>query len=86
MAHSKVALLAPGPISDAGGDSGAYEGLLRIRASLGARISQVETKTSAEFDEAFRDYIASARDSIVAGTLRVPRVEFARDTITAPPG
>jgi basic membrane lipoprotein Med (substrate-binding protein (PBP1-ABC) superfamily) len=86
MAHSKVALLTPGPVSDAGWNAGAYEGLLRIRDSLGAQISQVETKTPAEFDEAFRDYTASARDSIVAGTLRVPRVEFARDTITAPPG
>lgn len=52
----KVALLTPGPISDAGWNAGAYEGLLRIRDSLGADISQVETKTPAEFEEAFRDY------------------------------
>ena len=52
----KVALLTPGPISDAGWNAGAYEGLLRIRDSLDAEVSQVETKTPAEFDEAFRDY------------------------------
>jgi basic membrane lipoprotein Med (substrate-binding protein (PBP1-ABC) superfamily) len=52
----RVALLTPGPISDAGWNAGAYEGLLRIRDSLGAEISQVETKTPAEFEEAFRDY------------------------------
>jgi basic membrane protein A len=52
----KVALLTPGPISDAGWNAGAYEGLQRIRDTLGAEISQVETKTPAEFDEAFRDY------------------------------
>ena len=52
----KVALLTPGPISDAGWNAGAYEGLLRIRDSLGAEVSHVETKTPAEFEEAFRDY------------------------------
>jgi len=52
----KVALLTPGPISDAGWNAGAYEGLLRIRDSLGAEVSQVETRTPAEFEEAFRDY------------------------------
>jgi basic membrane lipoprotein Med (substrate-binding protein (PBP1-ABC) superfamily) len=52
----KVALLTPGPISDAAWNAGAYEGLLRIRDSLGAKVSQVETRTPAEFEEAFRDY------------------------------
>lgn len=52
----KVALLTPGPISDAGWNAGAYEGLQRIRDSLGAEISQIETRTPAEFEEAFRDY------------------------------
>jgi basic membrane protein A len=52
----RVALLTPGPISDAGWNAGAYEGLLRIRDSLDAEVSHVETKTPAEFEEAFRDY------------------------------
>ncbi len=52
----KVALLTPGPISDAGWNAGAFEGLQRIRDSLGAEISQIETRTPAEFEEAFRDY------------------------------
>jgi basic membrane lipoprotein Med (substrate-binding protein (PBP1-ABC) superfamily) len=52
----KVALLSPGPVSDAGWNALAYEGLLRIRDELGAEISQVETKTPAEFEEGFRDY------------------------------
>lgn len=52
----KVALLTPGPISDAGWNAGAHDGLRRIRDSLGAEISQVETRTPAEFEEAFRDY------------------------------
>jgi len=52
----KVALLTPGPISDAGWNAGAYEGLMRIRDSLGATVSQVQTRTPAEFEGAFRDY------------------------------
>ena len=52
----KVALLTPGPISDAGWNAGAFEGLGRIRDSLGAQISHLETRTPAEFEEAFRDY------------------------------
>ena len=49
-------MLSPGPGSDAGWNALAYEGLLAIRDQLGAEISQVETKTPAEFEEGFRDY------------------------------
>ena len=52
----KVALLTPGPISDQSWNAGAYEGLIRIRDSLKAKISHIQTKTPAEFDENFRQY------------------------------
>ncbi len=52
----KVALLSPGPISDAGWNAAAYEGLMLIKKQLGAEVSQIETKTPSEFEEAFRDY------------------------------
>lgn len=52
----KVALLTPGPVSDRSWNGGAYEGLLRIRDSLGAQISHIQTRTPAEFDENFRQY------------------------------
>lgn len=52
----KVALLTPGPISDQSWNGGAYNGLLMIRDSLGAKISHIQTKTPAEFDENFRQY------------------------------
>ena len=52
----KVALLSPGPVSDAGWNAAAYEGLLRIHQELGAVMSQVEVKTPAEFEQGFRDY------------------------------
>lgn len=52
----RVALLTPGPVSDAGWNALAYEGLIKIRDTLHAEVSQVETKTPADFEEAFRDY------------------------------
>jgi len=52
----KVALLTPGPVSDQSWNGGAYQGLLQIRDSLGAQISNIQTKTPAEFDENFRQY------------------------------
>lgn len=63
-AEFKVALLTPGPISDQAWNSGAYQGLLRIRDSLGAKISNVETKTPADFDENFRQYGAQHYDLV----------------------
>jgi basic membrane protein A len=52
----KVALLSPGPVSDAGWNALAYEGLLLIRDQLGAETAQIQTKTPAEFEEGFRDF------------------------------
>src|SRR5213595_1019769 len=52
----KVALLTPGPISDQSWNGGAYEGLMRIKDSLGAEVSHIQTKTPAEFEENFRQY------------------------------
>ena len=55
-AQFKVALLTPGPISDQSWNGGAYQGLLRIRDSLNAKVSHIQTRTPAEFDENFRQY------------------------------
>ena len=52
----RVALLTPGPISDQAWNAGAYQGLLRIRDSLGAKISHIQTATPADFEENFRLY------------------------------
>jgi len=57
-----VALLTPGSISDGGWNAGAYEGLEAIRSQLGARISHVETRTPAAFEESFRDYAGRGFD------------------------
>jgi len=60
----KVALLSPGPVSDAGWNALAYEGLLAIRDKLGAETAQVETKTPAEFEEGFRDFAGRGFDLV----------------------
>jgi basic membrane lipoprotein Med (substrate-binding protein (PBP1-ABC) superfamily) len=61
----RVALLTPGPISDQSWNGGAYQGLLRIRDSLGAKVSHIQTKTPAEFDEQFRQYGAQGYDLVI---------------------
>ncbi|HVX40509.1 MAG TPA: BMP family protein [Gemmatimonadaceae bacterium] len=61
----KVALLTPGPISDQSWNAGAYQGLLRIRDSLGAQISHIQTKTPADFEENFRQYGAQGYTLVI---------------------
>lgn len=62
----RAALLTAGPVSDAGWYAGAYEGLLLLRDSLGAEVSHQQTRTPAEFDEAFLSYASSGYDLIFA--------------------
>ena len=52
----RIALLTPGPISDLAWNGGAYRGLMQMKDSLGARVSHIQTKTPAEYDENFRLY------------------------------
>jgi basic membrane lipoprotein Med (substrate-binding protein (PBP1-ABC) superfamily) len=60
----KVALLSPGPVSDAGWNALAYEGLLAIRDQLGAEIAQVEVKNPGQFEDAFRDFARRGFDLV----------------------
>src|SRR5215208_260504 len=60
----RVALLTPGPINDQSWNGGAYQGLMRIRDSLGATVSHIQTKTPAEFEEQFRQYGAQGYDLV----------------------
>jgi len=62
----RVALLTAGPVSDAGWYAGAYEGLMLIRDSLGAEVSHQQTRTPAEFDEAFLAYGSQGYDLVFA--------------------
>jgi basic membrane lipoprotein Med (substrate-binding protein (PBP1-ABC) superfamily) len=62
----KVGLVTPGSITDAAWNSGAYEGLLRIRDSLHVQVSHIEAKTPAEQGEALRAYAAQGYDLVFA--------------------
>ncbi|MCA9415304.1 MAG: BMP family protein [Candidatus Omnitrophica bacterium] len=52
----QVGLLTPGPISDNGWNAGAYEGLMKIKKELGAKVSHVQVRSPAEHEEHFRSY------------------------------
>jgi basic membrane lipoprotein Med (substrate-binding protein (PBP1-ABC) superfamily) len=62
----KVALLTPGPVSDAGWYAAAYEGLQLIKTKLSADTALVQTKSPADFDDAFRDFASRGFDLIFA--------------------
>jgi basic membrane lipoprotein Med (substrate-binding protein (PBP1-ABC) superfamily) len=62
----KVALLTPGPVSDAGWNAAAYEGLQLIKTKLSADTALVQTKSPADFDDAFRDFASRGFDLIFA--------------------
>ncbi len=61
----RVALITPGSIADAAWNSAAYQGLLRIRDSLDAKVSHVEAGTPAAQEEALRSYAAQGYDLII---------------------
>jgi basic membrane lipoprotein Med (substrate-binding protein (PBP1-ABC) superfamily) len=63
---ARFALLTSGPVSDADWYAGGYQGLLLLRDSLGAAVSHQQTRTPAEFDEAFLSYASSGYDLIFA--------------------
>jgi len=62
----KVALLTPGPVSDAGWNAAAYQGLELIKSKLGADTALVQTKSPADFEDAFRDFASRGFDLIFA--------------------
>jgi basic membrane protein A and related proteins len=62
----RVGLITPGSIADAAWNSGAFQGLTRIRDSLGLAVSHVEARTPAEQSEALRTYAAQGYDLVFA--------------------
>ena len=51
-----VALLTPGPISDAGWNASAFDGLQLIKKNLSADTAMVQTTSPADFEDAMRDF------------------------------
>jgi basic membrane protein A and related proteins len=58
--------VTPGSVADAAWNAGAYEGLLRVRDSLGVHVSHVEARTPAEQSEALRAYGVRGYDIVFA--------------------
>lgn len=54
----RVALITTGSVGDGGWNQTAFQGLKKVQAELNADISNLETRSPAEFEEAFRDYAA----------------------------
>src|SRR5690242_15104569 len=52
----RVALLTPGPVSDAGWNAAAFDGLQLIKTTLGAQTAMVQTTSPADFEDAMRDF------------------------------
>src|SRR5690349_17249434 len=52
----KVALLTPGPVSDAGWSAMAYEGLTAIKTELGAEVNNQVASNVGEIKDAMRQY------------------------------
>lgn len=61
----KVALLTTGPVADQAWNAGAYRGLIAIRDSLGAQVSNVQTDTPAEIEENFRQYASDGYQLVI---------------------
>src|SRR6202158_5996254 len=64
--HFRVALLTPGPVSDAGWNAAAVDGLQLIKAKLGAETAMVQTQSPTDFEDGFRDFAARGFNLIFA--------------------
>jgi len=62
----RVALLTPGPVSDGGWNAAAFQGLQLIKSELRADTALVQTKSPADFEDAFRDFASRRFDLIFA--------------------
>ncbi len=62
----RVALLTPGPVSDAGWNATAFDGLQLIKDKLGAETAMVQTRSPADFEDGFRDFASRGFNLIFA--------------------
>ncbi|MBV8136071.1 MAG: BMP family ABC transporter substrate-binding protein [Deltaproteobacteria bacterium] len=52
----KVALLTPGPVSDAGWNAAAFQGLQQINKELNVETALVQTRSPADFEDSLRHF------------------------------
>jgi basic membrane protein A len=61
-----VALLTPGPVSDAGWNASAFDGLQLIKKNLSADTAMVQTTSPADFEDALRDFASRGFNVVFA--------------------
>ncbi len=61
-----VALLTPGPVSDAGWNAAAFDGLRLIKKTMGADTAMVQTTSPADFEDAMRDFASRGFNLVFA--------------------
>lgn len=76
----KVALLTPGPISDAGWSAMAYKGLTAIKEKMGAEVNNQQA-TDAQIRDAMRSYAQNGYNLVIGHGFEYnePGVEVAKD-------
>lgn len=79
-AQLKVALLTPGPVSDAGWSAMAFEGLQAIQQELGARVDNQEAK-DAQIRDAMRSYAQKGYGLVIGHGFEYnePAMDVAKD-------
>ena len=62
----KVALLTPGPVSDAGWNAAAFHGLQEIKQDLNVETALVQTQSPADFEDSLRDFASRGFNIVFA--------------------
>jgi basic membrane lipoprotein Med (substrate-binding protein (PBP1-ABC) superfamily) len=62
----KVALLTPGPVSDAGWNAAAFHGLQEIKQALNVETALVQTQSPADFEDSLRDFASRGFNIVFA--------------------
>lgn len=61
----KVAMVLPGPISDAGWNANAYKGLMEAKDKYGVEVAFSENVPMSDYEETFRDYASKGFDLVI---------------------
>ncbi len=62
----KVALITPGPVTDDGWNSYAFEGLKRIETELSAKVRHFQTKSPSEFESTLQNFANDGYSLVIA--------------------
>ena len=77
----KIALLTPGPVSDAGWSAMAYNGLMFVQEQLGGEVQSQQAASDTQIRDAMRSYAQKGFDLVIGHGYEYnePGVEVAKD-------